>query len=1096
MRIQTLLGAIVLTVIGGSAVRLEAAKLSSVGVLDKDYLIAHVLDGEVTHNEGAAETVTRYAPELDVTAAVQTGNWTLKSSQDANYSGAGQHPVACSRKKKLSGHAQMEWSGRDYRYEYTYQHWIYLKLPSPLQQGMTYTLEIASATNSDRSSASVTFDIYNTRSEAVHVNLVGYTPDAPHKAADLYQWLGDGGARDYSSFEGHAVYVYDVANAQAYPAGQVTFWKPSGSDVGGYNLTRSPVWNVDFSAFSDSGTYRLVIEGVGCSQDFKIASNVYADAFKVSLRGFYYMRVGQDNPTGIVPPPRTPLYIPGVSPANTTVYLTEMQPWHSRWGSFTGGDPWDDPDAWAAFRKPGNPTNPNAWGGHADAADWDRHLGHVSIIYDMLLPHILTGGRISDDDTGITESGNGIPDLLDEARNEVDFWLRLRDGEGYSHGLTNPNGNNELFQAGPTAIAAWANAVNAAMLADAFRVAGLTSLMASYRDAAVTAYNYANGLADPMLDQTQNIGEGNIRGRDLKMTAAAFLYNVTGDQAYEAVVNAESVCASGTAELEDGTRNQVWAAAAYLMTPRTVHFPALQANMKSSVLNEARNKEADLIESRPSRRATDDRTAYFRTIQNVQRAIIAHAVADSQGDKDHFRKALALEADWSLGRNPLNMIEMGTATTPLASKRSVEYMYTSGRDDGVPGVDPGHTPYLNLDDWYTRMTMGSPSRLYQDGYPADFKNTWPIAEGYFNTPWVWAHSEYTPQQTMRGKTALYAYLYGLGPTLPATPTLIVSKAGSGDGVVTSSPTGINCGSDCSETYAAGTSVTLSAAAAGGSSFAGWSGACSGTGACTVTMSAAQAVTATFNLVNYTLTASKAGAGSGTVTSTPVGITCGSDCSQAYPSGTSVTLSASPAAGSAFAGWSGACSGTGACAVTMNGDLSVSATFNLTGTRCTYPSSPSCEWSISSSATTRVEAENYDTGGPGVGYSDSDAINQGGQYRSDGVDIEACSDTGGGYNISYVAAGEWLEYTVNVAATGKYDLRLRVARKTRGSSTVKVLFDGIDKTGNLTVPRTGTWQTWTDVTATGVSLAAGRQPLRILMVGGGYNLNWIEITTTP
>ena len=94
----------------------------------------------------------------------------------------------------------------------------------------------------------------------------------------------------------------------------------------------------------------------------------------------------------------------------------------------------------------------------------------------MLLPYLLTDGAISDDDAGIAESGNGIPDIIDEARYEVDFWLRLRDGDGYSHGLTNPNGSNELFQAGPTAIAAWANAANAAMLADAFRIAGQTAL--------------------------------------------------------------------------------------------------------------------------------------------------------------------------------------------------------------------------------------------------------------------------------------------------------------------------------------------------------------------------------------------------------------------------------------------------------------------------------------------------------------------------------------------------------------------------------------------------------------------------------------------
>ena len=80
------------------------------------------------------------------------------------------------------------------------------------------------------------------------------------------------------------------------------------------------------------------------------------------------------------------------------------------------------------------------------------------------------------------------------------------------------------------------------------------------------------------------------------------------------------------------------------------------------------------------------------------------------------------------------------------------------------------------------------------------------------------------------------------------------------------------------------------------------------------------------------------------------------------------------------------------------------------------------WSIGASGTTRIQAENYDTGGEGVAYHDSDAGNKGGQYRSDGVDIESTTDTGGGYNVGWVAAGEWLEYTVNVAVAGSYDIK--------------------------------------------------------------------------
>jgi len=745
----------------------EAAKVVSVGVIDKDYLIVNISDGIVEH-EMPGEKVTHYTPELNTTAAVATTSWTIKSSQDTNYGTGGKNPAACSRKKKLSGHAQGAWVSSDYAYEYTYEHWIYLKLPTSLQQGATYTLAIAPATNVDTASKEFTFDVYNLRSEAVHVNLVGYAPDAPHKGADLYAWLGDGGSRDYSAFVNNKVYVYDVAAKQATEVGKVALWKPSGADVGGYNLTRSTVWNADFSSLTAPGTYRLVVDGVGCSEDFQVAQGIYGDPFKITIRGFFYMRLGQDNSANLSPPPRTPLYIPSKDPASTKVYLTTMQLFDPGWSAFaSGGDPWDRPNDWAKYRTAGNPTNNNAYGGHADAADKDRHLGHISIIYDMLLPFILTKGAIADDNAGIAESGNGIPDIIDEARYEVDFWLRLRDGKEYGHGLTNPNSANEFFQAGTSPVAAWANAANAAMLADAFRIAGNKTLADQYTAAAVEAYGVASAAADPMLDKTMDAGGAILRGRDLKMTAAAYLYNVTGDAAYEDAVKTESVCTTASSEIFNTTRNQLWATAGYLMTPRAVHYQPLWDNMKASVISQAKAVETSRMDSRPSRRSTNESDGYFRTIQNVHYSLVAHAITSDATDKALFRKALALEADWGLGRNPANLIEMGVSTTPLASKRGVKYMYTAGVDDGVQGTTPGQTPYCNLDDWDTSMTMGSPSKLYANAYPANFKTTWPIGEDCFETPWVWAHSEFTPQQTMRGKTALYGYLYGIAPGAPS-----------------------------------------------------------------------------------------------------------------------------------------------------------------------------------------------------------------------------------------------------------------------------------------------------------------------------------------
>jgi hypothetical protein len=283
-------------------------------------------------------------------------------------------------------------------------------------------------------------------------------------------------------------------------------------------------------------------------------------------------------------------------------------------------------------------------------------------------------------------------------------------------------------------------------------------------------------------------------------------------------------------------------------------------------------------------------------------------------------------------------------------------------------------------------------------------------------------------------------------SIQAAPTSLVSvtKEGTGTGTVASAPAGIDCGSTCSANFTQGGSVTLTATAAAGSAFAGWTGACTGTGTCVVNVGTSSAsVTATFTAlttfavsisgaqevppngstgfgsgtatinpvantiayafnvtgltgslagahfhgpaarganagvmidiganpfsgtvtyqeadeaailggqwyVNYhtaafpggelrgqldnlgglfTLTVAKSGTGSGTITSAPAGIDCGSDCSEIYASGTPVTLTATPTSPATFGGWSGACTGTGICQVTMSQARNVTATFS-------------------------------------------------------------------------------------------------------------------------------------------------------------------------
>ena len=165
---------------------------------------------------------------------------------------------------------------------------------------------------------------------------------------------------------------------------------------------------------------------------------------------------------------------------------------------------------------------------------------------------------------------------------------------------------------------------------------------------------------------------------------------------------------------------------------------------------------------------------------------------------------------------------------------------------------------------------------------------------------------------------------------PIVHTLSVARAGEGSGTIMSDVAGIDCGAICSTSVDDGAQVTLTAVADAGSVFEGWSGAgvsCLDAGPCTVTVTGDTTVVGTFRMTPKNLSLSLEGMGSGTVISSPAGIDCGLACSAAFPHASIVTLTATPAAGSVFAGWAGACAGTDGCTVTMDADQTVAAAFD-------------------------------------------------------------------------------------------------------------------------------------------------------------------------
>ena len=780
------------------AIPSTATKVIGLKVIDKDYLMVHFRDGEVHYRDNGTgtsaylghsfaqgdDTLLVFGERLKVDEAQKAGLWKISSTDDKSFSAT--QPLNVWRKSKPMN--------TDNTLKSELDHWLFLQLPQSMKQGRTYTVTIPKGIGADKETVTVCFDIWNAQSEAIHVNILGYSPAEALHAADLYQWLGDGGQRDYKTWEGRKVWLYQVNTKKKQSAGTVKFWKHAAAaekEAGGKNLIGTDVWNIDFKG-ATPGCYRLVVEDVGCSMDFEIGNEVYYEPFRYSVRGYYYMRLGEPiDPEHVWPVPRQPQFIPETDPKGFTVYKTDFHPWSPGWRELRT-DVWDEPhfkplktSIFWQHRLPGNPVNTEVKGGHSDAFDWDRHLAHVSNIYDMLLPYLLTGGRLSEDALGIRESGNGIPDLIDEARNEVDFFLSIRDGEAYSQGVTNPCADwSVMFQAGCTTMAAWANAANCAVLGEAFRVMrnekleirnddyhAADSLRQYYTDEAIKAFRFASRQENQQLDDMQDIGSMQMRGRDFRQLAAAFLYNLTGDKQWENIMAEESMIKDGQSLLFNKGRQgffgigvtnqfdakaipfcQLWAAAAYLICPHPRHYADLYQNLKASINVQAEEYNISHVAQRPSRRAAND--SRWQVSQNLQLVMLAHYIADKPRKKQ-LEQVMYTEAGWALGRNPGNIVEM----TGLG-ERHITDVYTTGRNDGDPGTHPGQTPFNGTETW-SPGNGGDARILLNRCYPSWNDGGWPRQESYFNQRYMWVNGEFTPRETMRGKMALLGYLYAI-----------------------------------------------------------------------------------------------------------------------------------------------------------------------------------------------------------------------------------------------------------------------------------------------------------------------------------------------
>ena len=271
--------------------------------LTERIIMVHVVEGRaIHHRRGEKRTDSRVElTPLDAAAAQRPESWTVRSDQPGF--AAGLRPERVGRKSKGVDFAWMVqgWDQQANRAvnrdpDHAKAHWLYLVLPQAMRAGGSYEIDGSAVPGIGR--LRLVYDPAASRSEAVHVNLLGHAPDTA-KYAYVHHWAGDLGSLDLAFLAGRSFHLVDQATGRLAFTGTVAFRARAdqpetqhAGDTPNANFLNAEVWECDFSAFATPGTYVVAVEGVGCSFPFRIDRDVYRQAFRTTARGLYHNRSG------------------------------------------------------------------------------------------------------------------------------------------------------------------------------------------------------------------------------------------------------------------------------------------------------------------------------------------------------------------------------------------------------------------------------------------------------------------------------------------------------------------------------------------------------------------------------------------------------------------------------------------------------------------------------------------------------------------------------------------------------------------------------------------------------------------------------------
>ena len=687
---------------------------------------------------------------LNTDVADVAGSFLISSPGDNNYSNT-LVPEKVFRKTKptdwattISGNEQFS----------TAKHYLYLKLPHSLKTGHTYLISMPDL-NLKSTSVYYVHDPVHVRSEAVHTSQIGFRADDPDKNAFLSVWMGNGGGITYPENLEFWL-IDDRTNEKVFTGKSIMQWKGNEPEGIGSNKNHSgtDLIRLDFSSFDTPGRYRVCVEGIGCGYPFNIdEESTWKHAFTISMKGVFNHRSGI---------PMEPPYTDFVRPRSfhpddgVKIYQSTCPLLYSGNGLNAMGTDKNNFGNLVAGKT--DELVPEAWGGYMDAGDWDRRINHLFTPRLYLELFEMNPEYFEDICLYIPESGNDLPDIVDEALFGLDIYRRMQTPEGGIRGgvesSEHPIEGSTSWQETQTILAYapdhWSSYLYTGVAARAalvLKMLGKDDLAKIWETSAVKAMEWAEveyqkWMASPDYEKVRDRAKSVVPVE--RNLAAVELYRLTQDKRWHKVYLSTQNLQSNRTEAAF-----IYARLDKSLVDRKAQQAALNAVMAEAdhLVKLSAGNGYGITTSEPGRTIGAYSSVY--TIPASPTLVRAHYLS---GDPKYLETVLR-SALYSAGANPMNMC----LTTGLGENCVQNPLHEDSNHTGQPGP-LGITVFgpFELAASYARAGSSMESRINSTCTPEVSK--WPTAESYFDVFWIVPMNEYVIDRPLGQAAYIWGYL--------------------------------------------------------------------------------------------------------------------------------------------------------------------------------------------------------------------------------------------------------------------------------------------------------------------------------------------------